>query len=148
LAQIIYEEKAPYSRPLKVVVVLLLIWLVIVALQEDTPESLVFAIVLVGGALWSFFNMRFRITTEGVEAVMFPFTGRAKFSEITDVRLGRTPWYSGWGIRYWGRRLAFVSRRGPAVFIKKRKGVFHTLVLTPRDPEGFAEMVRGQISRI
>jgi hypothetical protein len=93
---------------------------------------------------WSFFNMRFRITTEGVEAVMFPFTSKVPYQNIRDVHVIGIPWYVGWGLRIWGRRLAYVSMHKPAVAVEKKKGIFRTLVLTTEDPVEFARMIQDR----
>ena len=150
---IIYEERAPYSISIILLLSgLLLSFLLITALsligaisRESLPIFLFVTIVL-AFIFWSFFNMRFRITTRGVEAVMPPFTFRVPYKDIKDVRvMQRIPWYVGWGLRIWGRRLAYVSMHKPAVVIESRRGIFSTLVLTARDPEKFAEMVKERM---
>jgi hypothetical protein len=93
--------------------------------------------------MWSFFNMKFRITTDSVEAVMPPFKYRVPFSNIEEVRtIDNIPWYVGWGLRLWGRGLAFVSMHKSAVEIKKKSGLFRRLVLTTQNPEEFVKTVR------
>jgi hypothetical protein len=149
LSAVILEERAPYSRPLKLAMAFLILWLAGTATfsmgrSEESQPVIAATAGVIALAFLSFFNMRFRITTEGVEATMPPFIKKMGYDEMTDVYVGRTPWYIGWGLRVWGRRLTFVSRHGPAVYIEKKKGLFHTLVLTPADPKGFAKMVKEQ----
>jgi hypothetical protein len=92
-----------------------------------------------------FFKMKFMITDEGVEAVMPPFSYRVLFSEIKEVSTTDIPWYVGWGLRIWGRRLAFVSMHKKAVKIEKENGFFKVLVLTTRNPDEFVKKVRGRM---
>jgi hypothetical protein len=97
---------------------------------------------IIACAFWSFFNMEFRITTVGVEASMPPFSYGVKFEEIEDVYIYKVPWWMGWGLRMWGRRIGFISRHGPALAIKKKSGVFRKLILSTKDPESFAGMIK------
>ncbi len=148
------EEKAPHSKVIKVflsgtLVIMasttLLSWLGLYVVS-DGLGVLATVTAIVAFAFWSFFNMRFRITTEGVEAVMTPFTSRVSYRDIREVHvIDKIPWYVGWGLRIWGRRLAYVSMHKPAVAIEKKKGIFKTLVLTTEDPERFAEMIRERM---
>lgn len=158
-SSVIYEESAPYSNTIKLIVVLGLSLLVVpyffavfghfVGL-EKAPEQAQFVLLLAVSiyalAMWSFFSMKFRITNNVVEAVMPPFKYRVPFSGIKEVRtIDNIPWYVGWGLRLWGRRLAFVSMRKRAVVIEKKRGFFRKLVLTTRNPEEFVKMVKGKL---
>jgi hypothetical protein len=51
-------------------------------------------------------------------------------SKIKELNTTDIPWY--WGLRIWGRRLAFVSMHKKAVRIEKENGFFMALVLTSR----------------
>ncbi len=148
------EEKAPYSTTMKAFILGTLLFLVATTAPSwmdinRTPDGfkvLAAVTAIAAFAFWSFFNMRFRITTEGVEAVMTPFTSRVSYRDIREVHvIDKIPWYVGWGLRIWGRRLAYVSMHKPAVAIEKKKGIFKTLVLTTEDPERFAEMIRERM---
>ena len=88
--------------------------------------------------------MSFRVGEDSLEARMPPVVYRVKFRDIEGVEVVSLPWYIGWGLRVMGRRLAFVSRRGRAVSIKKRRGFFRELVLTVQNPERFAETVKSR----
>lgn len=91
----------------------------------------------------SFFNIRFRITTYGVEAVMPPFKYSIPFSEIKELKtIEDVPWYAGWGLRMLGRMLAFISMRKNAVLIVKEKGFFRKLILTTQNPEDFIKKLK------
>ncbi|MEE9595090.1 MAG: hypothetical protein V3V92_06795 [Candidatus Hydrothermarchaeales archaeon] len=157
MSEIMHEEKAPHSAMIKAFflgVLLLLVaatvlsWTGIYESSKDF-EALPLVTAIVVFAYWSYFNMRFRITTEGVEAVMVPFTHRVSYGEITEVRvIDKIPWYVGWGLRIWMRRLAYVSMHKSAVAIDKKKGIFKTLVLTTENPERFAEMINQRMEQL
>lgn len=158
-SSVIYEESAPYSNAIKWIIILgfsVLAFSYFFAVfghfvgLEKAPEQAQFALLLAVSiyalAMWSFFSMKFRITNNVVEAVMPPFKYRVPFSEIKEVRtIENIPWYVGWGMRLWGRRLAFVSMRKRAVVIEKKRGFFRKLVLTTRNPEEFVKMVKGKL---
>jgi hypothetical protein len=93
----------------------------------------------------SFYRMRFRITTEGVWASMPPFSYGVKYSEIERVYIDKTPFWMGWGLRLWWRRIAFVSRHGSAVVIRKKEGVFRTFMLSSRGPDKFVGMISNKV---
>jgi hypothetical protein len=156
---VIYEEKAPYSNALKLIVVL---GLSVLAFSyffavlgdhfglEKAPEQAQFALLLAVSiytlAMWSFFSMKFTISGNGVEAVMPPFKFRIPFSEIKDIKtIENIPWYAGWGVRLWGRRLAFISMRKSAVEIEKKKGFFRKLILTTQNPEDFIKRLTEEM---
>lgn len=141
-----HEESAPHSKTIRAIFLGAILFmsfataLSFLGIYKSSEASPVLVAVtgILAFAYCSFFNMRFRITSEGVEAVMTPFIYRVPFGEITEVRvIEKIPWYIGWGMRIWGRRLFFVSIHKPAVEIKKKEGVFRTLVLTTSDPEKF-----------
>ncbi len=149
-----YEEKAPLSLPIIVIlfgsVVLLgtvsiLAFIGVYNLSEGF-EVLVLVTAILALAAWSFFNTRFRITSDGVEASMFPFTHKVPYGNIKEIYIiDKIPWYVGWGLRIWKRRLAFVSMHKSAVAIEKKKGVFNTLVMTTSDPVKFIEMIKPNL---
>ena len=122
----VYEEKAPYSNTIKLVMVsglfllAFLYFITVFRLPEQAEFALLLAVSISALVMWSFFNIKFRITTDGVEAAMPPFKYRVPFSEIKDVKtIEGIPWYAGWGIRIWGRRLAFISMRKKAVLMNE-----------------------------
>ena len=55
------------------------------------------------------------------------------------------PWYAGWGLRMWGRRLAFISMRKSALLIEKKKGFFRKLILTTQNPEDFIKRLEEEM---
>jgi hypothetical protein len=146
----VYEEKAPYSNTIKLVMVsglFSLAFLYFIAVFGKAPEQAEFALLLAVSisalVMWSFFNIKFRITTDGVEAVMPPFKYRIPFSEIKEIKtIEDIPWYEGWGLRLWGRRLAFISMRKSAVLIEKKSGFFRKLILTTQNPEEFIKKLK------
>ena len=144
----VYEERAPYSNTIKLVMVAGLFLLAFLYFIFRKPEQAEFALLLVvlisALVTWSFFHIQFRITSEGVEAAMPPFTYRIPFSAITAVKmLEDIPWYAGWGIRLcWGGGLAFISRRSSAVVIEMETGVFRKLILTTQNPEEFIKKLK------
>jgi hypothetical protein len=153
---VVYEERAPHNTLMKHVLTLASLALASfyaaaifkgdIGFGEDWSAvhlTLLAAVLVLVLALWSFFNMSFSITEEGVVARMPPFRHRVPFSNIKEVkRIEKIPWWVGWGLRVWGRRLAFVSRHAEAVAIVKKHGFFRELVLTTRHPEDFALQVR------
>jgi hypothetical protein len=156
---VIYEENAPYSNIIKLITVL---GLSVLAFSyffavfghffgfENSPEQAQFALLLAVSlyalVMWGFFSMKFRIMDNGIEAVMPPFKYSIPFSEIKEVKtIDNIPWYVGWGVRLWGRRLAFVSMRKSAVAIEKRNGFFRTIILTTRNPGVFTQKIKEKI---
>ncbi|HMB45738.1 MAG TPA: hypothetical protein VKL21_07945 [Candidatus Methanoperedens sp.] len=145
----VYEEKAPYGNTIKLVMMsglfaLAFLYFIAVFRKPEQAEITLLLIVSISALVtWSFFNMKFRITTDGVEAAMPPFKYRIPFSEIKEVKtIEDIPWYAGWGMRIWGRRLAFISMRKRAVLIEKEKGFFRKLILTTQNPEEFIKKLK------
>jgi hypothetical protein len=149
----IYEEKAPYSNTIKLVMLsglFILAILYLIGTFAKAPEQAEFVLLLVVLATafvtWSFFSIRFRITNVGVEAVMPPFKYSIPFSEIKEMKtIEDIPWYAGWGVRLLGRRLAFISMRKSAVLIEKNKGFFRKLILTTQNPDEFIRIVKMEM---
>lgn len=149
---ILYEEKAPFSNTLKSALLLTASAFALISLytilnpsQGDGAPILLVVTGIIIVTFWTFFNMRFRITTEGVEAWMAPFTQKVKFGEIEYVKIKDVPWYVGWGMRIWGRRIGFISMHKPSVYIKKKTGIFRTFVLSASDAENFTRMIEEQM---
>lgn len=153
--RIVYEEKAPFSNTMRLFMVLILSILalsIVIAffgdyfgLEKKPFEGqfiLILVVMILSFVVSGFFKMKFRITEDGVEAVMTPFSYRVLFSEIKEVSTTDIPWYVGWGLRIWGRRLAFVSMHKRSVKIEKENGLFKALVLTTRNPDEFVTIVR------
>ncbi|MCZ7380944.1 MAG: hypothetical protein O8C64_05145 [Candidatus Methanoperedens sp.] len=149
----IYEEKAPYSNTIKLVMVsglFILAILYFIGTFAKAPEQagfvLLLAVSITALVTWSFFSIRFRITNIGVEAVMPPFNYSIPFSEIKEMKtIEDIPWYAGWGLRMLGRNLAFISMRKSAVLIEKKKGFFRKLILTTQNPEDFIKRVKMEM---
>ncbi len=155
----VYEEKAPYSYTIKLVMVSGLFSLAILyslavfghyfGLQKAPEQAefvLLLAVSITALVTWSFFSIKFRITNVGVEAVMPPFKYSIPFSEIKEIKtIEDIPWYAGWGLRMWGRRLAFISMRKSAVLIEKKKGFFRKLILTTQNPPEFIKKLKGEM---
>ena len=158
----VYGEKAPYSNTLKAITTLGFLALALAysfaifapssgfkEMQDDGFFVLNFVLIIYCLAMWSFFSMKFTITDSSVEAVMLPFRYRLSFSKIEDVTtIDRIPWYVGWGLRLWGRRLAFVSMHKKAVVIEKKKGVFRRLVLTTQNPDDFVGRLKEAMKKL
>ena len=127
-----------------------LAFLYFIAVFGKAPEQAEFVLLLAVSVsalvMWSFFSIKFRITNDGVEAVMPPFKYNIPFSEIKEMKtIGDIPWYAGWGLRLWGRRLAFISMRKSAVLIGKEKGFFRKLILTTQNPEEFIKRLKEEM---
>lgn len=155
----VYEENAPYSNSIKLIITLgfaVLAFSYFFAVfghfvgfgkvPEQAQFTLLFAVSIYALIMWGFFSMKFRITDSGVEAVMPPLKYGIYFSDIRDVKIiENIPWYIGWGVRLWGRRLAFVSMRKSAVAIEKKNGFFRTIILTTQNPEEFIRRIKEKI---
>ncbi|CAG1006738.1 MAG: hypothetical protein OIN86_16510 [Candidatus Methanoperedens sp.] len=156
---IVYEESAPYSNSIKAIITLGFFVLALSSFfaffghlvgsnkaPEQAQVALLFAAYIYGLIMWGFFSMKFRITNNSVEAVMPPFKYGVTFSEIKEIKIiSNIPWYVGWGVRLWGRGLAFVSMRKSAVEIEKRSGFFRRLVLTTQNPEEFVKTIKENL---
>jgi cytochrome c oxidase subunit IV len=156
--RIVYEEKAPFSKMMRLLMVLIfsILALSIVisffgdyfGLKKEPFEGqfiLIFVVMILSFVVSGFFKMKFRITDESVGAVMPPFSFRILFSEIKEVTTTDIPWSVGWGLRVWGRRLAFVSMHKKSVKIEKENGFFRVLLLTARNPDEFVKIVRERM---
>ncbi len=156
---IVYEESAPYSNSIKLIITLGFLVLAFLYSSsvfchyfglQKAPEQAQFALLLAASlyalVMWSFFSIKFRITTYSIEAVMPPFKYSIPFSEIKEMKtIEAVPWYAGWGVRMWGRRLAFISMRRSAVLIEKKKGFFRKLILTTQNPEEFIKRLKEEM---
>jgi|GEM_PF-951592 hypothetical protein len=157
IKRVILEEGAPYSGLMKLLIYLVL--LILASIYSITIFGHFFGInksyngapsfIIMGTgiyilAMWSFLNIKFRITGNSVEALMPPFKFTIPFNEITNVKtVEKIPWYVGWGLRLWGRRIAFVSMHKKAVIVEKKNGFFRGLVLTTQDPDEFIKKIRS-----
>lgn len=148
-----YEEKAPFSNSMRDLMVYFLLLLVLSLYIASYFEGhfvpfegqyiLLLTTMVLSLAVWNFFKLKFRITEKNVEAVMPIFSHRVPFSEIKEITtIDDISCNVGWGIRIWGRRLAFVSMHKKAVKIEKENGYFRALFLTTRDPDVFVRMVK------
>jgi hypothetical protein len=154
-----YEENAPYSNSIKAIITLVFAVLAFSSFfaffghlvgSRKAPVEAQFALLLAASLyaliMWGFFSMKFRIADSGVEAVMPPFKYSIPFSDIKDVKtIENIPWHVGWGVRLWGRRLAFISMRKNAVLIEKNKGFFRKLILTTQNPEEFIKRLKEEM---
>jgi len=152
---VLFEEEATISAQLKTILLLAAavfvvfsIYTVINPSSDSAGAPILLAVTgIILLTFWTFFRMRFRITTEGVEAWMAPFTHRVKYDEIDYIKIKDVPWYVGWGMRIWGRRIGFISMHKPSVYIKKKGGFFRTFVLSSSDPENFQKMIEEQMGK-
>ncbi len=153
---VLHEEKAPFSFTLRAMMYLILVFLLVLTLRSWLDVSggregfwvLLFVSFLLVLVFWSFFSMRFRITSEGVEASMPPFTYRVRFSEIEDIVLDKPSFWVGWGLRVWGRRLGFISMHKVSVVVVKKSGFFRGLWLSVWDCEEFVGLIREQMGGV
>jgi hypothetical protein len=148
-----YEQKAAYSKQLKLLMLaglLLILASYIFSLAglfgfgTDPEERYALPLILLIylAAMWSFFGMKFLITSDSVVAVFPPFRYRVPFSDISSVEIvGEFPWYMGWGVRIWGRKLIFAGKHAKAVAIRKNKGFFRTVILVSENPDEFRKRV-------
>jgi hypothetical protein len=153
---VVYEESAPYGNSSKLILTLGFLVLAFLyysavfghyfglqKMAEWVKFYLLFWVSLYAFGMWGFFSIKFRITNDGVEAVTPSFKYGIPFSEIKEVRtIENIPWYFGWGMRFWGRRLAFISMRKRAVLIEKNNGFFRKLILTTQNPEEFIKKLK------
>lgn len=148
-----YEQKAAYSRQIRLFMVaglsLILAFYIfsltgLFGFGSDPEERYALPLVLLIylAAMWSFFSMKFLITSHSVVAVFPPFRYSVSFSDISSVELmDEFPWYMGWGVRIWGRKLIFAGKHAKAVAIRKNKGFFRTVVLVSESPDEFRKRV-------
>ena len=147
---IIYEEKAPLSKIISLVLVLGLVSLTIFLLFSPSKAKpmLIFGILIYIIACWGYFDMKFKVTSKAVEASFPPFTYSIPFNEIEDIEIGSLPWYIGWGLRIWKRRIAFVGKHGPARIIKKKTGIFRKVILVTENPKKFINIITEKWHRV
>lgn len=108
--------------------------------EERYALFLVFLIYI--GAMWSFFGMKFRITSDSLLVIFPPFRYNIPFSDISSVGIvDEFPWYIGWGVRIWGRKLFFAGKHSKAVVIRKDRGFFRTVFLVSEKPDELRKRV-------
>lgn len=152
---ILYEENAPYSNFFQWAITLVAFALgmfyfftFFFSLIKKTDEhiDLLFILIFYSLIMWDFFSMKFRITNIGVEVALSPFRYTIPFSEIKDVKtIGDIPWYYGWGVRMWGKRLAFVSMHKNAILITKNTGFFRNVIMTACYPGEFLQRIKRKM---
>jgi len=148
-----YEQKVAYGKQIRLLMfagMLLILTFYIFSLTglygfgTDPEERYALPLILLIylAAMWSFFGMKFLITSGSVVAVFPPFRYSIPFSDISSVEImDEFPWYMGWGVRIWGRKLIFVGKHAKAVAIRKDKGFFRTVVLVSESPDKFKKRV-------
>ncbi len=152
---VFYEENAPSSNLLQLVIVLggfvlgmFYFFTFFFSLVEKTDKYInpLFILVFYSLIMWDFFSMKFMITNIGVEVALPPFRYSIPFSEIEDVKTtGNIPWYYGWGVRMWGKDLAFISMHKSAVVITKKTGFFRKVIMTTTYPGEFLQRIRRKM---
>ncbi|MCC4771157.1 hypothetical protein FXV91_13580 [Methanosarcina sp. DH2] len=148
-----YEQKAAYSKQLKLLMfaglLLILAFYIfsragLFGFDTDPDERYALPLILLIylTAMWSFFGMKFLITSDSVVAFFPPFRYSIPFSDISSVEIMEEfPWYMGWGVRIWGRKLIFVGKHAKGVAIRKNKGFFRTVILVSESPDEFRKRV-------
>jgi len=89
--------------------------------------------VLIGAAVGT---VRYRVTREALEvAVLWMVVRRIPLLEIEEVHRRGAFWRESWsGPRFWN-----------AVTIRRRRGLFRNLIITPDDPDRFMERLTRAI---
>ncbi len=152
---VLYEENAPSSNLFQWVIVLggfalgmFYFFTFFFSLVEKTDKFInpFFILIFYCLIMWEFFGMKFRITNIGVEVALSPFRYTIPFSEIEDVKtIGDILWYYGWGVRMWGKSLAFVSMHKNAVVITKKTGFFRNVIMTTCYPGEFLQRIKRKM---
>jgi hypothetical protein len=149
----VHEESAPFSRNLKYLLYgIMLLFFVIFLLTPPQPKEAAVVIIIVIAimvyVIWSFNRMRFILTDNHVQARMPPFRTTVPYSDITKVTtIESIPWWVGYGIRIWGRRLAYTGSHGKSVVIEKEKGFFRQLILSAKDSVALAKKIDEQLKK-
>ncbi len=144
----LYEERAKYDNIVKLIAVLangIMIYLLYISRKESTYAFLTvlaafFVLIL---AQIIFFSMKFRITNKYVEAIFGFYKHKIPFNDIENIEISDVPRLMGYGLRLRNNTIAFVSKKGKAVVIKKKKGRFKNVYLTVKDPEKFVEILKN-----
>jgi hypothetical protein len=150
---IVHEEPAPVSRNLKYMLYgVILLFFVIFLMTPPQPKEAAFVLLIVIAimvyVIWSFNHMQFILTDKHVQARMPPFRTTVPYSKITEVStIDSIPWWVGYGIRIWGRRLAYTGSHGKSVVIEKEKGFFKQLVLSAKDADALAKKINEQLKK-
>lgn len=112
---------------------------------KETVKTKAIVLIVITLVYVFFLRMRYRITDEGVIAIMPPLNYKVAYEDILDIYVDDVPWWMGWGLRIWKRRIGFISMHKPSVHIKKKKGFFRTIILSSQDPETFMKMVKEHL---
>ena len=87
----------------------------------------------------------FKIYEDKVEAYFWPYRHIIPISKITEIKvIERIPWCVGWGLRIdpFERKLYFAIHHGKSVEIRKKDGLWRSVVLSTKDPEKFVSTIR------
>ena len=141
----VYQERLPVGNVIRLLMTAIIIFFVLLMflIPANEREGLYFVagvMVLMMLMNYAFNNMSVELKSDRLVAHFMPFRYTVHYHDIKGIEvIPVIPWYVGFGLRIWGRRIAFVSRRGPAVKIDKKTGLFRSLLLTTKDPEAFVQ---------
>lgn len=140
------------KRGLLVYVLLVVVLAVIVAdawilksLPAVPQQALAILAIVFIFALWSLaalLTMSFRASPDGVECRFWPFSLRVPLKDITEVKAGeKHAWWRGLGVRMGWKAIAFASAYSDTVVITRKNAFFTTVIITPENPQAFADAI-------
>lgn len=150
---IIHTERAPQQAWVRFLLIgLALASFIALVWATTTRHPSFFAFLILWAALtlatYSYLSARYTITAEHVVAEMWPFTTTIAYENMKHVGTTERPLHShvGYGLKWAGRKLFYVTCQNRGVVLQKKKdrGYPDALVLTPADPEEFAQLVNEQ----
>ncbi len=150
---VLYEERAQYDRFVKLIFAIangIVLYLLYISRKENFYAFLTvlvaFFILLLAQLI--FFSMKFRITDSYVEAIFGFYKHRIPIRDIEKIEISDVPLLMGYGLRLWKNTIAFVSKRGRAVVIRRKMGRFKNVYLTVREPEFFANILTERLKTV
>jgi hypothetical protein len=87
----------------------------------------------------------FKVYEDRIEAYFWPYKHVTPISEIEEIKIvERIPWYVGWGLRIdpFKKKIYFAIHHGRSVEIKRRNGYWKSIILSVKNPEEFASIIK------
>lgn len=103
--------------------------------------------------------MRIKLFEDRLEISFWPFRYSIELDEIEGIEIvDDIPWYVGWGLRITPARLiskesmdgwalCFLAHHGRCILIRRKRGFWRTIVISPRDADRLASILEGLMKR-
>jgi hypothetical protein len=150
---LIYADKPGYSKVLVVVLLIplaLVVALAIIIYEVIARIILITILIAIAALPWSLTPRRFEVWEDSIRIKLGFTTYIIPLENVEDIEVIRdATWRAGgWGLRFnpFSKEIHFVTTsRGVRILMRGWK--WREVVITPRDPEKFALIVKDRVSR-